>query len=167
MFLAEMKNHLLLLATISFLAAGCQSGPPMKQTAVDNGTFMRLWDTYSDCQNTTDFEQLKQDTVVLSAAAERSLSQGAFVLPLPETLQQFVTMPPARLAVDLKAMSAACSLRAGQVAFETRRFDVARELLKGILEYHPQSEYTYYSLQAKAILSVLEPSSVQVSLEVR
>jgi len=139
----------------------------MKQTAVDNGTFMRLWDTYSDCQNTTDFEQLKQDTVALSAAAERSLSQGAFVLPLPETLQQFVTMPPARLAVDLKAMSAACSLRAGQVAFETRRFDVARELLKAILEYHPQSEYTYYSLQAKAILSVLEPSSVQVSLEVR
>ena len=162
-----MKNHLLLLATIAFLAAGCQSGPPMKQTAVDNGTFMRLWDTYSDCQNTTDFEQLKQDTVVLSAAAERSLSQGAFVLPLPETLQQFVMMPPARLAVDLKAMSAACSLRAGQVAFETRRFDVAQELLKGILQYHPQSEYTYYSLQAKAILSVLEPSSVQVSLEVR
>jgi hypothetical protein len=162
-----MKNHLLLLATISFLAAGCQSGPPMKQTPVDNGTFMRLWDTYSDCQNTADFEQLKQDTVVLSAAAKRSLSQDAFVLPLPEKLQQFVAMPPARLAVDLKAMSAACSLRAGQVAFETQRFDIARELLKGILEYHPQSEYTYYSLQAKAILLELEPSSVQVSLKLR
>ena len=162
-----MKNHLLLLATISILAAGCQAGPPIKQAAVDNGTFMRLWDVYSECQNITDFEQLKQDTVVLSAAAGESLSQGAFVLPLPEKLQQFVTMPPARFAVDLKAMSAACSLRVGQVAFETRRFDVARELLKAILEYHPQSEYTYYSLQAKAILSVLEPSSVQVSLEVR
>ena len=64
-----MKNHLLLLATICLLAAGCQSGAPIKQTADDNGTFMRLWDIYSECQNITDFEQLKQDTVVLSAAA--------------------------------------------------------------------------------------------------
>jgi hypothetical protein len=64
----------------------------------------------------------------------------------------------------VKAMSAACSLRAGQAAVEAERFDVARELLHSILEYHPQSDYTFYSLQAKAILSELEPTNVQVSL---
>ena len=52
-------------------------------------------------------------------------------------------------------------LAAAQKYVEKKRYD------KAVLEYHPQSEYTYYSLQAKAILSVLEPSSVQVSLEVR
>jgi hypothetical protein len=74
-----------------------------------------------------------------------------------------VTTPSARLAVDVKAMSAACSLRAAQAAVDVRRFDVARELLKGILEFHPQSEYAFYTVQARAILSEIEPQSVQVS----
>ena len=63
----------------------------------------------------------------------------------------------------MKAMSAACSLRAGQAAVEARRFDVAKELLIGILEYHPQSEYAFYTGQAKALLSEIEPETVRVS----
>src|SRR5512146_105339 len=153
-----MRNHLLILAALSFLVVGCQSGQQMKQLAVDNGNFMSLWNTYSHCQNATDFEELKHDALVLGTAAKRSHSQDAFVLPLPGKLERLVTTPSARLAVDVKAMSAACSLRAGQAAVETQRFDIARELLHGILEYHPQSDYTFYSQQAKTILSELEPA---------
>jgi hypothetical protein len=85
------------------------------------------------------------------------------VLPLPGKLERLVATPSARLAVDVKAMSAACSLRAGQAAVEARQFDVAKELLKTILEFHPQSDYAFYSVQAKAILSEIDPQSVQVS----
>jgi hypothetical protein len=62
-------------------------------------------------------------------------------------------------------MSAACSLRAGQAAVEARRFNVAKDLLKVILEYHPRSDYAFYTAQAKALLSEIEPESLQVSLK--
>jgi hypothetical protein len=82
---------------------------------------------------------------------------------LPGKLERLVTTPSARLAVDLKAMSAACSLRAGQAAVEARRFDIARDLLHGIVDNHPQAEYAFYVIQAKAILSEIEPESLRVS----
>jgi hypothetical protein len=158
-----MRNSLCTLAVFYLLVVGCQSGQPIKQLAIDNTSFMSLWNTYSHCQNTTDFEQLKHDAVALSSATKLSLSQDDFVLPLPGKLGRLVATPSARLAVDVKAMSAACSLRAGQAAVEMEQFDTARELLHSIFEYHPQSDYAFYSLQAKAILSELEPTSAQVS----
>ena len=114
----EMRTQHLLLAILTLLAVGCQSAQPLKQSAADNGSFMGLWNVYSNCQTTTDFEQMKHDAMVLSTSAKRSLSRDSFVLPLPGKLERLVTTPSARLAVDVKAMSAACSLRAGQAAVE-------------------------------------------------
>ncbi len=159
-----MKGHLIIVMLTSLLAFGCQSQPAVKQGAADNSSFMTLWTTYSHCQNTEDFDLLRQDATALGAAAKRSLSGEGFVLPLPAKLQQYVTPPGTRYAVDVKAMSAACSLRAGQAAVETHRFDIAEELLQEILAYHPKSEYAFYSLQAKAMLSAI-PVSVQVTLK--
>ena len=152
----------LIVATVALLALGCQSGQPVRQTA-DNSSFMSLWSVYSHCQNAKEFEELKHDAVVLSSSAKRTVSSDGFVLPLPDKLERLVTTPSARLAVDVKAMSAACSLRAGQAAVEARHFDVAKELLRGILDYHPQADYAFYVLQAKAILSEIEPENFQVS----
>jgi hypothetical protein len=159
-----MRIQRFLVAALAFMVVGCQSAQPIKQSATDSGSFMSLWSVYSNCQSTMDFEQMKHDAVVLSTSANRSLSRDSFVLPLPGKLERLVATPSARLAVDVKAMSAACSLRAGQAAVEARRFDTAKELLQSILEYQPQSDYAFYALQAKAILSELEPESVQVSL---
>ena len=162
--IGRMRINHLLLASLAFLAIGCQSGQPVRHSAADNGSFMGLWSVYSHCQSAKEFEDLKHDAVVLSTSANRTVSSDGFILPLPEKLERLVSTPSARLAVDVKAMSAACSLRAGQAAVEARRFDVAKELLKGILEYHPQSDYAFYTVQAKALLASLEPESVQVSL---
>ena len=159
-----MRLQHFLITAFTLLVVGCQSAQPITQSAADNGSFMGLWTVYSHCQSSTDFEQLKHDAVVLSTSAKRSLSRDSFVLPLPGKLERLVATPSARLAVDVKAMSAACSLRAGQAAVEAHRFDIAKELLHGILDYHPQSDYAFYVLQAKAILSELEPESLQVSL---
>ena len=162
-----MRNQLFLaFLTLSFGVAGCQSGLPMKQPPIDSGSFMSFWNTYSHCKSADDFEQLKHDAVVLGTAAKQSPSQDTFLLALPGGLERFVAMPPPRLAVDIKAMSAACSLRAGESAVGAEQFDVAKRLLQEIFQYQPQSDYAFYSLQARAILAELEQETIRVSLRI-
>ena len=163
----DVKTNLLVLCLASLLLSGCQSVQPLKQPGAEIGGFMSLWNTYSHCQTNTDFEQLRHDASVLIQAAQKSRSQDTFILPLPGKLDQYVTTPSARFAVDVKAMSAACSLRAGQAAVEAQQIETARELLHSILAYQPQSDYAFYSGQAEALLSTLEPTKIQVSLSTR
>ena len=161
-----MKSFRMMLVGILVSAAGLLSGQPVQAATVDNGSFMSLWTTYSQCQATTDINQLREAASTLTNAANRSLTQESFVLPLPGKLEQFVSAPAARVAVDVKAMAAACSLRAGSAAVAAGKIDVAKDLLKTILNYQPQSEYAYYALQAKALLSELETNTVQITLHI-
>ena len=159
-----MKNLRLILVTILVSVAGFQTGQPVQAAAIDNGSFMSLWSTYSRCQATTDIDQLREDALTLTDVANRSLTQESFVLPLPGKLEKYVSTPAARFSVDVKAMAAACSLRAGSAAVEAGKLDVAKDLLQSVLSYQPQSEYAYYTLLAKALLSKLETNVVQVTL---
>ena len=159
-----MKKLGLLAASILLAVVGLQTAQPAQAAAIDNGSFMSLWKSYSNCQATTDIDQMREDASILTNAANRSLSQEGFVLPLPGKLEQFVSTPAARFAVDVKAMAAACSLRAGSAAVEAGKIALAKDLLQPILSYEPQSEYAYYALQAKTLLSELEPSVMEVTL---
>jgi hypothetical protein len=159
-----MKNIRLILVSILISVAGFQTGQPVQAAAIDNGSFMSLWSTYSHCQAITDIDQLREDALTLTNAANRSFTQEAFVLPLPGKLEKFVSTPAARFSVDVKAMAAACSLRAGSAAVEAGKLDIAKDLLQTILSYQPQSEYAYYTLQAKALLSELETNILEVTL---
>jgi hypothetical protein len=159
-----MKIIPLILVGLLISVSGCQTGQPVQTAAIDNGSFMSLWSTYARCQAATGVEQLRKDALTLTNAANRSMTQEPFVLPLPGKFEKFVSTPTARFAVDVKAMAAACSLRAGSAAVEVGKPDVARELLQTILNYQPQSEYAYYTGQAKALLSELETNIVQVTL---
>ena len=159
-----MKNLCLILVGILVSVAGFQTGQPVQAATIDNGSFMSLWNTYSHCQATTDIEQLREASLTLTQAANRSLTQEGFVLPLPGQLEKFVSTPAARFAVDVKAMAAACSLRAGSAAVEAGKVDLAKDLLQAVLNYQPQSEYAYYAIQAKALLSKLETNGVVVTL---
>jgi hypothetical protein len=104
-------------------------------------------------------DELRANAATLTHAANRSLSHEAFILSLPSDLQQFMSTPAARSTVDVKAMAADCALRAGSVAIEAGKPDVAKELLRTILNYQSQPEYAYYVLQAKTLLSELERGS--------
>ena len=159
-----MKNLRLIVVSILVSVAGLQTGQPVQAAAIDNGSFMSLWSTYSHCQATAGIDQLREDALTLTNAANRSLTEETFVLPLPGKLEKFVSAPAARYAVDVKAMAAACSLRAGSAALEAGKLDVAKDLLQTVLSYQPQSEYAYYALQAKALLSELEPNVIEVTL---
>ena len=159
-----MKNIRLILVSILVSVAEFQTGQPVQAAAIDNGSFMSLWSSYSHCQATTDIDQLREDALTLTNAANRSLTQEGFVLHLPGKLEQLVSPPAARFAVDVKAMAAACSLRAGSAAIAAGKLDVAKDLLQNVLSYQPQSEYAYYTLQAKALLSELETNVIEVTL---
>jgi hypothetical protein len=159
-----MKNLRLIMVSILVSVAGFLTSQPVQAAAIDNGSFMSLWSTYSHCQAGTDIDQLRGDALTLTNAANSSLTKASFVLPLPGKLEQFVTTPAARFAVDVKAMAAACSLRAGYAAVEAGKLDIAKDLLQSVLSYQPQSEYAYYALQAKALLSEIETNVVEVTL---
>jgi hypothetical protein len=159
-----MKNLRLILVGVLMSVAGLQAGHHAQAATIDNGSFMNLWSSYSQCQTATDLDQLREHALTLTNAANRSLTQEGFVLPLPGKLKQFVSTPAPRLAVDVKAMAAACSLRAGSAAVEAGKLDLAKALLQSVLSYQPQSEYAYYAVQAKALLSELEPNVVEVTL---
>ena len=161
-----MKNLRLIIVSILISVAGFQPSQPAHAAAIDNGSFMSLWSTYSHCQAATDLDQLSENALTLTNAADRSLTQEGFILPLPGKLEQLVSTPAARLAVDVKAMAAACSLRAGSAAVEAGKLSLAKDLLETVLSYQPQSEYAYYTLQAKALLSKLETNTVQVTLHI-
>ena len=161
-----MKNIRLILVSILVSVAWFQTGQAAQAATIDNGSFMSLWSTYSHCQSTTDLDQLRENALTLTNAADRSLSQEGFVLPLPGKLEQFVSTPAARFAVDVKAMAAACSLRAGSAAVEAGKLSLAKDLLQAILSYQPQSEYAYYTLQAKTLLSKLETNIFEVTLHI-
>lgn len=159
-----MRSICFILLSILISAAGLHVGHPVQAATIDNGSFMNLWSSYSHCQATTDIDQLREDALTLANAANHSLTQESFVLPLPSKLEEFVATPVARFAVDVKAMAAACSLRAGSAAVGANKLEIAKDLLQPILNYQPQSEYAYYALQAKALLSELDTNIFEVTL---
>lgn len=162
-----MKNPRLIVVCILISFAGFQTAQTARAASIDNGSFMSLWSNYSNCQTTTDIEQLRASASTLTNAANRSLIEDGFVLPLPGKLEQFISVPAARVAVDVKAMAAACSLRASYAAMELGNLDFAKDLLRTILSYQPQSEYSYYIRQAKALLLEIEPNVIDVTLNLR
>lgn len=157
-----MKPLSCILLGFSLFMLGCQTGGPLKEA--ESGSFSSLWRTYGHCHSESNLEQLNQDASILRAAANRSVSQDGFVIPLPGKIQRLVSAPSARLAVDVKAMAASCTIRAGQTAAKLGKVDVARSLLESVFEYHPQSDYAYYSSQAKSMLLELDNPAVTVSL---
>ena len=142
---------------------GCQTNQPMKPGVMDNASFMDLWKTYTHCQAGSDIEGLKSDVVALAGAANDAQTQESFVLPLPKKLEQYVSQPTTRIAVDVKAMAAACSIRTGQLALESGHLDLAKNLFKTVVAQSQSEDYTYYSSQAKVLLAELETRFVQVS----
>jgi hypothetical protein len=94
----------------------------------------------------------------LSTAAildQRTDGYDGFVLPLPAQLERLVESPANRLAVDIQAMTAACSLHTGQLALHEGQVDEARQAFASILSLH-QNLSPYYVVQAKRFLTELE-----------
>jgi hypothetical protein len=152
---SSMKNLFLGLIGVVVLASGCQTSHSTDPVALDNNKFMSLWQTYSDCKLASDFNQASVGMKQLSSAAFLDQRHDGFVLPLPAQLERLVSNPASRLAVDIQAMTAACSLHTGQLALHEGQVDEARQAFASILTLN-QDLSPYYTLQAKRFLTELE-----------
>jgi hypothetical protein len=159
-----VKNIRLILVSILALVVWSQTSQAVQAATIDNGSFMSLWSTYSNCQAATDVDQLRENALTLTNAADHSLTQEGFVLPLPDKLEKLVSAPSVRFAVDVNAMAAACSLRAGSAAVAAGRLALAKELLQTVLNYQSQPDLASYVIQAKALLSEIQPNVIEVTL---
>lgn len=141
-----------------FLLAGCQTNLAPKPTELDNPRFMSLWETYSACRSASDLHQASSGMHRLSEAAvlvSKDEGQNGFVLPLPSQLERLVSTPPSRLAVDVQAMTAACSLHTGELALHEGSVGLARDAFSSVLTLG-EGVSPYYIRQAKRFLTELE-----------
>ena len=142
------------LVGVVLFASGCQTTLTPK-SGLDNTGFMSLWGTYSDCKASSDLDKASLGLKKLSDATQFHNGHDGFVLPLPTTLERLVTSPTNRLAVDVRAMTAACSLHTGRLAIDQGRIDLARDVFASVVTLHHDVS-PYYVLQAKKFLTELE-----------
>ncbi len=139
------------------LLVGCQAiSPGTKPAYVDNGQFMDLWKGYTRCKSGTDVEMMRDEAGRLIRTAQTLNVGDGFVLPLPGRFERFVSEPSPRLAVDVKAMAAACALYTGNVALLAGKRDIAFEMFHHVIKNHSQPEYAYYVSQAKVGLAAVD-----------
>lgn len=164
-YIMMKATFLILLSLSTLILTGCQAQNHVKDGERERVSFSDLWQTYSRCNNGDTLDQLNRDALILRKAANHTVAHDGFVIPLPVKIERFVSAPSARLAVDVKAMAASCSLHAGQVAAQIGQIEVARSLFESVLEYKPRADYAYYFLQAETALSNLDNPAITVSLQ--
>ena len=153
------------LLSAALILAGCQTTPPIAKSGnLDDSSFMSLWTTYRHCEAGSDLDTVWLDAQKLQMAAGQSDVRTAGNMPLPRALQQWVSEPANRLAVDPKAMAVACSLHTGQIALSTGHYELAGEMFHAVMTY-PEHVYPYYVSQARVGLRKLTFDEANASTE--
>jgi hypothetical protein len=117
---------------------------------------MDVWSTYTHCLSAEETRVALQDSTKLRDVSRAQTTRSPFETLLPAGLKNMVSQPASRLAVDVHAMAASCSLHAGNLAMSAGEFDVARSLFREVLHGHAESDYAYYTTQARERLTQLE-----------
>lgn len=139
-----------------FAAVGCQSTPAGISVRYDNVRFMDVWNTYSHCLSTEEFQSAVLDSTKLQEVSQIQASSSGPENFLPAQFKNLIDQSSSRQAVDVHAMAASCSLHAGTLAFSAGEHDLARNQFSQILNSPTQSGYSYYAAQARARLAHLE-----------
>ena len=144
----------ILVASLSLV--GCQSNPATTSVRYDNVRFMDVWSTYTHCLSSDQTQSALLDSHKLREVSQAQALRSPLEDFLPTKLKSMVTQPASRLAVDVHAMAAACSLYAGNLAVSVGEHDLARNEFRLVLENQTQSDYSYYASQARERLSYLD-----------
>lgn len=148
-------GHSLLLFTV-LSALGCQSNPAVTSVRYDNVRFMDVWSTYTRCLSAEESRVALQDATKLRLVSRDQTTRSPLETILPAGLKNIVSPPSSRLAVDVHAMAAACSLHAGNLAMSAGEVDLARDQFREVLHGHAEADYAYYTAQARERLTQLE-----------
>ncbi len=149
-----LQHIVLLLATLS--TVGCQSNPTLTSVRYDNVRFMDVWSTYTHCLSADDSRVALLDATKLQDVSRAQTTRSSLDTILPAGLKNMVAQPSSRLAVDVHAMAASCGLHAGNLAMSAGELDVARDQFREVLHGHAESDYAYYTAQARERLTQLE-----------
>lgn len=149
-----LRQIILLLAAVT--AVGCQSNPAVTSVRYDNVRFMDVWSTYTHCLSADDSRVALLDSTKLQDVSRAQTTRSSLETILPTSLKNMVTQPSSRLAVDVHAMAASCSLHAGNLAMSAGELDAARDQFREVLHSHAESDYAYYTAQARERLTQLE-----------
>lgn len=117
---------------------------------------MDVWSTYTHCLSADDSRVALQDSTKLQNVSRAQTTRSSLETILPAGLKNMVSQPSSRLAVDVHAMAASCSLHAGNLAMAAGELDLARHQFREVLHSHAESEYAYYTAQARERLTQLE-----------
>ncbi len=154
---------LILVSLLMVVTVGCQSTVPSQSVRYNNVRFMDLWNTYTHCLAVDRPQLATLDASKLHEVSESQSYQVSIHDFVPNQFRKNLSQLSPRLAVDLHAMAAACSLHAGNLAASTGDLDLARAQFNQILSSQNQSQHPFYSEQARARLAALE-LSFQASL---
>ncbi len=117
---------------------------------------MALWETYEHCRAAGDVDAKQNAALELATAAQEANVIQPSPIPLPHMLQRHVLEAAPRYSVDPQALSASCSLEAGNAALRSGQHVVAVDMFQFVLITYPQTEYEYYSRQARRGLQKIE-----------
>jgi hypothetical protein len=148
---------------LSLAAVSCQSSPVSTSVRYDNVRFMDVWSTYTSCLSTVNRQSAALYSAKLYSVSQTQTNRSPLENFLPAQLKNIITSPSSRLAVDIQAMAASCSLHTGTLALTAGESDLARTQFIQVLNSYTQSDYSYYAAQARARLSELE-LTLQASL---
>ncbi len=152
----ELKLGLFAIMVSALSAVGCQSSLASNSVRYDNVRFMDVWNTYTHCLSTEETQSALLDSTKLHGVSQTQANRSLFENFLPSQFKNMVAQPSFRLAVDVHAMAASCSLHTGNLAVSVGEHDLAKNQFRQILDSHTQSDYSYYAAQARAQLSHLE-----------
>jgi hypothetical protein len=139
----------LALGLIALSMVGCQSlqVEDPGELAIANHEFISLWDTYNHCLTGSNTQEMQRNLETLHSAP-KPISLDDSPIPIPKFVKNLSGKRNSRLAVDPRAMAAACSMHLGEVAHQSADWDIALRTFQTIVENYPEPQYAFYVLKA-------------------
>ena len=132
------------------LLSGCQAIQAFDDRRTpDELTFVKMWNRYTHCRSRIDAPQMWQDAQQLNRTVRLMDRTSRAARLLPDSIEQTLADPPSRVAVDPKAMAAACTLLAAQAAQNAGHSRFAGEMFSFVVANFADSRYAYYREQAQ------------------
>lgn len=113
---------------------------------------MGLWDRYTHCVSTPSVDEQVAEADRLTEAVDFLTGQARSISFLPAMFERMLSPQPNRLAVDPRAMAAACSLSAGLALRSRGDHDMAADIFRSILLSYQEPQYAYYAARAHSQL---------------
>ena len=145
-----------------FLMLGCQSmGMTPGLRDLPEEQFQSLWRVYTQCLANREAAAVREDVETLSRAAFANEGIGG---GLPDALVGWVETPPVRLAVEPKAMAAACAVHGGRIAWQAGHPETAHRLYSLVVRRFHEPHLAFYVKEADAGLALVEREAIKSHL---